>query len=134
MSAEESCMNTGVSSSGSGTCNFFIENSAERFIEDLLNSDGIGLNLPPMVGCAFIGNKNEVSGFCRNHSVNIRRFRISDFGFRILDLARTDFGLRISDFGMRIVLRRISNNEHRFLILEVEIQLTTKVREGKSIR
>ena len=63
MGTEEDSMNTGICSSGTNGRDSFSKYCAESFIQDLLNCDWVGLDLPAVIGGPFIWDKYEVSGF-----------------------------------------------------------------------
>ena len=55
------CVHPRVCSSGSGDGNGLSEQETECFIDFLLHTDGVGLHLPAVIGCAVIGKEEEIA-------------------------------------------------------------------------
>ena len=55
------CVHPCVCSSGSGDGNGLSEQETECFIDFLLHTDGVGLHLPAVIGCAVIGKEEEIA-------------------------------------------------------------------------
>ena len=78
MCTEYKSMNAGVSPSCTCRAYFFSQDNTQRIIENLLNSDGIRLQLPSMIGGASVGNKYKVACL---HEADLANSNIQDINY-----------------------------------------------------